>query len=244
MAVHVDRQMVSGSPSFHATRTEYRITETYIIHGDTSADNCQNPILARAFAGVPQYRDPNPDYADCLAIERNFDNHGPLSTKALITYSDNPDYSLEVDGDSVTTYDLMGRTETQPWDLDTIEAIGMNNEGASVYRPHCSITVSRVSSNIDASTWDVTGTINDAAWNDGTTNWAQYSLLFLGATITSEGSNWKHVYQFLYSAIDHRVTWRPYKDDPTVIANQMRRTYAAEETARVYDTGNFDLLDI
>ncbi len=101
-----------------------------------------------------------------------------------------------------------------------------------------------MSSNIDASTWDVTGTINDAAWNDGTTNWAQYSLLFLGATITSEGSNWKHVYQFLYSAIDHRVTWRPYKDDPTVIANQMRRTYAAEETARVYDTGNFDLLDI
>jgi len=245
MAVHVDRQMIPGSPSFHATRTEYRIIETYIIWGDTSADNCQNPILARAFAGVPQYRDPNPDYALCFAIDRTFDNHGPLSTKAVITYSDNPDY--EVDGDPITTYDLTGRAETQPWDLDTFAPIGMNNEGASVYRPACTITVNRLSSTVDDGVWAVAGTINDAVWNDGTTNWAQYSLLFLGATITSDGNNWKHVYQFLYSPISHKVTWRPYKDEPVNINTIpcKRRTYIGPDIVnRVYNTGDFDLLAI
>ena len=251
MAVHIDRQLKNGSPSFKATRTEFRITEKYIIWGDTAADNCFNPILVRAFAGVPQYRDPNPDYALCLAIERNFSNHGPLSTEADITYSDNPDYTLEVDGDTVVTYDLMGRTENQPWCLDKIvtdrdnAAIGANNEGTMVYRPYCSITVEKLSSNIDTGVWAVTGTINDANWDDGTgVIWVQYSLLFLGCTIQSEGSNWKHTYQFLYHSNDHTVTWRNYSDrkDGT---GKLRRYYdAADKTAIVYNEGNFALLDI
>ena len=200
-------------------------------------------------AGVPQYRDPNPDYAPCLVLSRRFSNYGPTSSVCTITYSDNPSSTLEADGDSIVTYDLMGRTETQGWDLDLIDidplhaAIGTNNEGASVYRPSCTITVEHLASSVDEAVWLVTGTVNDAAWEDPAhTTWDQYSLLFLGATIREEGSKWRHVYQFLYSTTDHYATWRPHTEDP--VDGQMRWAYGAEVAARVYWTGNFDLLAI
>jgi len=98
MAITVRRQMRLGGSTFEATATEYRITEKWLIEGDTPADNAQFPALVRAMPGVPQYRDPHPDLASCLAVRRVFSTYSPISSMGVVTYSDNPSNSMSVGG--------------------------------------------------------------------------------------------------------------------------------------------------
>ena len=216
MAITVStRELNNGFPKFSGLREEIRITDRYYIQGTLASDNAQNPVLARAFAGVPQYGDVHPDYALAKVVERNIVNFGPMSSQATITYSDNVTYNMELDGAAVTTYDMSGRTETQPWGLDEIDtvnhiyaAIGSDNEGAQVFRPALSITFEHLESNVDTVIYDLTGRVNAAAYK----GFAARTLLFVGAVARSEGGSWRVTYSFLYSSIAHVAIWRHYID--------------------------------
>ena len=247
MAIAVSDRLPAGS-KFRATRAEISLVEQHVIEGDTTADNAQYPFVAQGVAGVPQWNDPHPDYAVAKVIDRKFANFSPKSCIGTFIYSDNTSANLVLDGDSVTTYDMSGRTEIQPWDLNTIStienvhaAIGPNNEGAQVYRPSLSITDETLQSSVDSTIYELTGKINDAVFK----GFGIQTLLFVGAVARSEGSSWRVTYTFLYDPNHHLVLWRNYRDDPVPEEgkNVIKRVYSGVvHDARVYELGSFNLL--
>ncbi len=247
MGIAVSVRLPAGS-KFSATRAEITLTERHLIKGDTTDDNAQYPFVAQGVAGVPQWNDPHPEYAPAKVIDRKFINFSPVSCIGTFVYSDNANANLVLDGNSVTTYDMSGRTEIQPWDLNTISttenvhaAIGANNEGAQVYRPSLSITHETLQSSVDVDIYGLTGKINDAMFK----GFAMQTLLFVGAVARSEGSAWRVTYTFLYSPISHLVLWRNYRDDIVKEEGKdvTKRVYSGVvHDARVYETGPFNLL--
>lgn len=245
MAVTVSRKWGPGETTYDETWTERRISENWLVEGTVEADDCENPSVAQGLAGVPQYLDAHPDIAACFVIERKAvaltpNPHG--STVVTVTYSDNPSKTLTVDGAATTTYDMMGKTERQPWDIVTTASIGADNEGAEVYRPSLSLTYEHLESSVSANIYALTGTTNNALWK----GFAAGNILFLGARARSQGSNFLTTYHFLYSPIAHVVLWRPYTESTQVVGgvDKVIRVYGAEQQSIVYAQSNFALLPI
>ena len=243
-------KMMSGRSVFKATKTEYLITDYWIITGVNEDENIQTPAVAHsvsAAAGVPQYRDRHPNNFACRVYNRTFMNIGPLSCEVVVEYSDDPKKWQLADDTSVVTYDLMGRTERQMWDItDPTIGIGANSEGAEVYRPHMSITFEHTEGTPSNLIYTMTGTINDHTYK----GFAANTLLFLGARVRESGSVWTVTYQFLFDPGLHKVAWRNYRDekdaDPASphFGRMVRTYFAPTYLAVVYEEADFWLLPI
>lgn len=231
----VTRLWDPGRNKYVGTRTERTITEIYLVRGF----NCHNPAVAQGKPGLPVYGAAHTDIAACKVTRREVVSFAPDACIATINYSDNPDYTMAVDGAAVTTYDMMGRTERQYWDILTNAAIGADNEGYEVYRPYMEITYDHLESSINVGTiMSLTGRTNNGSYK----GYAAGTLLFLGARARSEGSNWKVTYHFLVDSDIHRASWRPYTESES--GGEVVRTYGAEVFATVYPSGTFSLLPI
>jgi hypothetical protein len=226
-------------PVYEDDRNETRITECYFVDG--------KPAVAQADAALPAKGAAHGTLTDCFVVNRRITTRGEGSDSvAIITYSNAPERYVGTgsDDDPVLTLDMIGRTEKQMWDItDPTAAIGANNDGIEVYRPHHEIVYSRRESSIDSRMIRaLTGTVNAREYK----GCAAGTLLFLGARAERRGASvWRTEYHFLYNEDGHQASWRPYEDtdDPTN-DNQQIRTYGAEETATVYAQGNFDRLPL
>ncbi len=231
----VTRQL--KTTKYVGTGQELVCTDVYLVEGC----DCGNPFIAQSKTGdgLPYYRDFHPDILTARVIRREAVYHSPNSSMVTCTYSNDPSKYLETDGAAVRTYDLMGRTERQPWDIVTEEAIGANFEGAEVYRPALQVTYEHRESTIDPNTWySLTGKTNDDTWK----GFAQGTMLFLGARARSDGGAWNVTYMYLYHPNFHLVTWRKYTDLP--VGDEIVRTYEPEQESIVYEQGDFDDLPI
>ncbi len=241
--------MQPGRSVLKGMRTEFLITDYWIIMGDDEDENIQTPavaLLASNVAGIPQYRDHHPDIFACRVYNLTFTNAGPKECEVVVEYSDDPKKWQLVDDTSIVTYDMMGRTERQMWDIiDPTIGIGANSEGAEVYRPHMTITFEHTEGTISSLIYTMTGTINDHTYK----GFARNTLLFLGARVRESGNSWIVTYQFLFDPGLHKVAWRQYQDKkdpaPPLGTGRMRRQYLAPTyTATVYDEADFTLLPI